>query len=119
MEYLFLENIIVHGSLGVYAEEERLGNNFIIDIKIFADFDRSKESDSLSDTVDYQTIHELIKEAAAQPIHLLEHLAHKISNRLENIQRIDGFELKIRKEWPPLNGQVGASGFYIKKDFKK
>ncbi len=119
MEYLFLENIIVHGSLGVYAEEERLGNSFIIDIKIYANFETSMKSDNLKDTVDYQRVHELIKEAASEPVHLLERLAGRIVEKLKGLEQIKMIELNIRKKNPPLLGQVGASGFFLQHKFDR
>jgi dihydroneopterin aldolase len=117
MQYLFLENLILYGSHGVYADEERLGNRFELDIKIFANFEQAAQTDRLDQTVDYEEIFEILKQEAAKPVHLLEHLAHNMIQALRKLKKIDSVELKIKKCNPPLKGEVGSSGFFIQANF--
>lgn len=119
MKYLFLSNVKVYGSHGAYADEERLGNSFIIDIKLYGDFEKAEKSDNLQDTVDYETVFEIIKEEAAIPARLLEHLAFRMIDRLSLIPKIHGVVLKIQKNNPPVKGEVGSSGYFMEVDFTK
>lgn len=117
MEYVFLEDIVVHADHGVYDEEGKLGNEFLFNVKVFGDFSRAKVSDQLSDTVDYAIVFNIITEESKERVQLLEHLAYKIINRIEKLDRIEGIELEIKKKSPALSGDVAYSGYFIKKVF--
>lgn len=116
-QYLFLENVLLYGAHGAYAEEETLGNSFLIDIKLYGDFSKAIASDQLSSTIDYEQVFEILKEEVGRPVHLLEHLSGNIIERLRVIPLVKGCEIWLRKNNPPLDGQVGNSGFYWREFF--
>ncbi|HKK87642.1 MAG TPA: dihydroneopterin aldolase [Saprospiraceae bacterium] len=116
-QYLFLENVLLFGAHGAYAEEETLGNSFLIDIKVYGDFSKAIVSDQLASTIDYEQVFEILKEEVGRPVHLLEHLSANIIERLRTISLVEGCELWLRKNNPPLDGQVGNSGFYWREFF--
>ena len=117
VRYLFLENVLLYGAHGAYAEEETLGNSFLIDIKVYGDFSQAIERDQLSSTIDYEQVFEILKEEVGRPVHLLEHLSGNIIDRLRDIPLVKGCEIWLRKNNPPLDGQVGNSGFYWREFF--
>lgn len=117
-QYLFLENVLLYGAHGAYAEEETLGNSFLIDIKVYGDFRKAIASDQLSTTINYEQIFNILKEEVGRPVHLLEHLSGNIIDRLRELPLVQGCEIWLRKNNPPLDGQVGSSGFYWREFFK-
>ncbi len=49
---ILIENLDIYAYHGVFAEEERLGQRFLIDLVLDADLRRAALSDDLADTVD-------------------------------------------------------------------
>lgn len=115
---MFLEDVLLYGSHGAYAEEETLGNSFIIDIKVYGKFDQAVATDKLSSTIDYEEVFAILKEEVSKPVHLLEHLSGNIVRRLKSLSLVEGCEIWLRKNNPPVEGQVGSSGFYWREFFE-
>jgi 7,8-dihydroneopterin aldolase/epimerase/oxygenase len=57
-----LRGLTVRGHHGVFEQERRGGQDFVVDITVWIDLDRAAASDDLADTVDYG---ELAQRAAA------------------------------------------------------
>ncbi|HPW65841.1 MAG: dihydroneopterin aldolase [Salinivirgaceae bacterium] len=93
---------------GCYKEEKVVGNYFLVDLKFNTDCNPAIRSDSLSDTINYLEIYELIKKEMEIKSNLLENVAGRIINRLyaELPERISNVTVKIRKMNPPLGGKV-------------
>ncbi len=93
---------------GCYKEEKVVGNYFLVDLKFNTDCNSAIRSDSLSDTINYLEIYELIKKEMEIKSNLLENVAGRIINRLyaELPERISNVTVKIRKMNPPLGGKV-------------
>jgi len=93
---------------GCYKEEKVVGNYFLVDLKFNTDCNPAIKSDSLSDTISYLEIYELIKKEMEIKSNLLENVAGRIVNRLyaELPERISNVTVKIRKMNPPLGGKV-------------
>ena len=53
---LVLERIRLEGTHGVFAEEQREGNRFEIDVEIVADLTTALATDQLEDTIDYLSL---------------------------------------------------------------
>lgn len=90
---------------GVYAAERENGNRFTVDVTFEADTTRAQQSDELSDTVDYSTVHALVAAQMQQPSDLLEHVAQRIKNSIEgNIKGINALQVAVTKHNPPMEG---------------
>ena len=56
-DYIRLENMIFYGRHGVLAEENRLGQKFSVDIKMFLDLRTASSNDDLTSSVDYSLVY--------------------------------------------------------------
>lgn len=75
--------IAVHAHHGALEEERRLGQRFVIDLKLVPLYDDACSTDSLVDAVDYAAATEVAQEVArGGPYHLLERLADEIATAL-------------------------------------
>lgn len=99
---------------GVSEQERKVGNTFIIDLKIGGDFSVACKSDNIADAINYASLYEEVKQVMEIPCNLLEHLAEKICNKLKNeFIKIQSVEIKVTKINPPIEGQIESASVII------
>ncbi|MDR2954294.1 MAG: dihydroneopterin aldolase [Prevotella sp.] len=112
--YILLENIVFYANHGVYQQETRVGNEFIVNLKIGVDLGKSCRTDELEDTVSYADIYEDVKTEMMVPSRLLEHVAYRIISRLKSkYPLINSVEIKLSKRNPPIGGQLDYASVLI------
>ena len=77
-----LQNIRTFSFHGCLEEEARIGSDYRVDLEIKTDLRKSAISDELKDTVDYVLLNRIVEEEMAIRSKLLEHVAHRILNRI-------------------------------------
>ncbi|MBB6733343.1 dihydroneopterin aldolase [Cohnella zeiphila] len=81
MDRMLLKRMVFYGYHGVFPEENKLGQKFIVDLDLRLDLARAARSDDVNDTVNYAEIHELIKKIVqGEPVKLIETLAGNIAS---------------------------------------
>lgn len=114
MHIIELKKINLHAYHGVMEQERKVGNTFIIDLKLKLDLSRAIASDCLEDTISYATVYELIKQEMNIPSDLLEHAAGRIITRIQNtFPQITGIELRLAKKNPPMGGDIQEAAIII------
>jgi len=107
IELLGLEFFAYHG---VYSSERKAGNNFIVNLTVLGDFHKAIESDNLEDTINYESLYEVVKKEMAMASNLIEHVAGRIldsvANEHEDIKEIT---VSVEKLRPPINGSCKAT----------
>ncbi len=112
-----LEEIRFHAAIGLYAEEKLLGNDFLIDVHIHVE-EESEQIETLSETVDYTKVYELVSREMQQEHQLLETVAQNCIRAMKKTwPGITGAEIVIRKLHPPMQGEVGCSKVTLSKKF--
>ena len=107
MQTIEVSGIKVYAYHGCLAEEERIGGNYIVDLKVQADLSDSFISDKLADTIDYVFLNRIVEEEMAVRSKLIEQVGYRILKRIEESdRRIKGVSVKVRKLTPPINGDV-------------
>ncbi len=102
---ILLEGLEFHGHHGVFAEEARDGQRFVIDLALQVDCRRAGETDALADTVDYGQLYLGIKAIVeGPPFKLIEALAEAIAQCALNDARVNEVRVKVRKPQAPLPG---------------
>lgn len=102
------------GHHGDSEEERTVGGRFEVDVAMFCDLRRAEASDSLSDTVDYYTVHKRIVEIGETERHqMLESLAGRIARMILTEFNTREATVAVRKLMPPLEGIVAFSGVEI------
>ena len=54
MGQIHIEGMEFYAYHGHYSEEKKVGNNFIVDVKMYTDMSIASATDDLDDAVDYQ-----------------------------------------------------------------
>jgi dihydroneopterin aldolase len=90
---------------GCLEEEARIGTEFTIDVEFDADITKSCNEDTLADTIDYVTVHQLIVKEMAVRSKLIEHVAGRILKALVTaFPAAREIRVHVTKHRPPVNG---------------
>ena len=107
MGIIKVENIRLFANHGCLEEEEKIGSDYRVDVKIKADLAKSTKSDELEDTVDYVHLNLIVKEEMAIRSKLLEHVADRIITRIfSEIPMVSMANVDVSKINPPIGGNV-------------
>ena len=102
-----LRNIRVFAYHGCLVEEEKIGSDYRVDLKVKGDLSNSATSDELKDTIDYVHLNKIVKEEMAIRSKLLESVAERINNRvLQEIIMVQKVKVSVSKINPPIGGNV-------------
>ncbi len=104
MDQICIKRLEVFARHGVLPEENALGQKFLISAVMYCDTRKAGVSDSLSDSVNYAEVSELIKKSTEGHVFkLLERLAWHLAKKiLLSYPQLDGVELEIEKPWAPI-----------------
>ncbi len=107
MERIYLKNIRIYAFHGCMDEEEKIGSDYVVNLAIDADLNVSSQSDNLKDTVDYVSLHAIVKEEMSIRSKLLEKVADRILKRiLKDHRQVILVKVKVAKINPPIGGNV-------------
>lgn len=99
-----LTGLRVFGRHGVYDEERRVGQDFVVDVTLQVDTRAAAASDDVADTVHYGEMAERIAAiVAGEPVNLLETLAARIADDLLVADRIDRVRVTVHKPDAPIS----------------
>ena len=99
---------------GVFPQEQRVGNQFVVELTFWADVAGSIHSDELEETISYADVYEVVKAEMAIPSRLLEHVVGRISERLfATFPRIQRLTLTLSKCNPPFPGEVQSAAITL------
>ena len=114
--YIRLEGMKFYAYHGVLPQENLVGANYYIDLKLKTDFSRAAETDELEGTVNYADIHAVVKEEMHTPSKLLEHVCQRIASRLfKDFLTIESIDIALYKENPPMGAcaqRIGVEASY-------
>jgi len=107
MGRISLEGMEFYAYHGCFAEEQIIGNRFMVDVKIEADTSGAEESDDISKTINYQEVYLVVKTEMERKSKLLEHVAARIARSLKtHFPGILKIRVKVSKMNPPLGGKL-------------
>jgi dihydroneopterin aldolase len=104
--------ISIHGAEffayhGFYAEEQKIGNRYLVDVEVsFLPLTSLKE-DQLANTIDYEQLYHMIEGQMKQTKKLIETVAQAIVDQIKDTYPvIEKIQISIKKLSPPLQGKV-------------
>ena len=107
MGRIYLKNIRLYAFHGCMDEEEKIGSDYVVNLAIDVDLNLSSQSDNLKDTVDYVSLHAIVKEEMSIRSKLLEKVADRILKRiLRDHRQVVLAKVKVAKINPPIGGNV-------------
>jgi dihydroneopterin aldolase len=110
-----LDKLVFSGYHGLYAEEKKLGNTYIVDVLI--DFTPKQPSiHHLEQTIDYVQVYALIKKWMSIPTPLLETLVGNMADDILNTEVLaEKVMVKITKQHLPIAEFEGTASVSIER----
>ena len=106
MQTIKVEGIKIYAYHGYLPEEEKKGQEYIVDVIAEGDFSKAVSSDELKDAVDYCVVYDVVKKEMAVRSKLIEHVCGRILNALKKTYPEIKFSVSVIKPKPPVNGDV-------------
>lgn len=98
-----LRGLRVRGHHGVFDHERRDGQDFVLDVVLWADLARAGATDDLADTVDYGALAETVAAVVAGPPRdLIETVAGEVAERVLADARVEAVEVTLHKPRAPI-----------------
>lgn len=101
-----LQDIELQAYHGVYPEEKQKGNLFLVNVSLAIPDTLGVKTDMLTDTIDYQSVYDIVCREMAIPSNLLEHVAGRIKENIRLLCPNAEITVRISKKNPPLGGKV-------------
>ena len=114
LDVIELRGLTWYGYHGAFAEEQRLGQRFVVDLRLLLDLAPAGRSDELARTVDYGKVVEAARAIVeGEPFKLIEALAERIAATiLDSFPLVDRVEVRIANPSAPVaaapSGQIAV-----------
>lgn len=104
MDQICIKRLEVFARHGVFSEENKLGQKFLISATLYCDARKAGRTDAISDSVNYAEVAKLLQqETEGHIFHLLERLAWFLAKKILLAYRmVQKVELEIEKPWAPV-----------------
>lgn len=102
IDRITLSGLTAHGFHGVFAEERRAGQPFVVDVVLELDLDI--RSDDLAATVNYADIADIVESViTGEPRNLIETVAGEIADRCLTHGKVGSATVTVHKPQAPLS----------------
>ncbi len=103
VDHITLTGVRAFGYHGVYPDEKRDGQEFVVDATVYLPLARAAETDDVVDTVHYGELAERIAAiVSGEPVDLLEKLAARIADEVLRDERIEAVTVTVHKPAAPI-----------------
>lgn len=111
---IHLEGIRAYGYTGFFAEEQKLGQWYELELKLWLDVSKSVRTDCLDDTYDYSAdIHVIIDLIRTAKFRLIERLAEAIADIILASGKVKQVYVRLTKVNPPIPDFTGTVSIEI------
>ncbi len=99
-----IEGIEAFGYHGVFPQEKREGQTFLVDVDIETSFDEAITHDDVACTVDYGVVAERVAEIIqGEPADLIETVCDRIVTMVLSLERVKATRVTIHKPQAPIS----------------
>ncbi|MCR4584027.1 MAG: dihydroneopterin aldolase [Prevotella sp.] len=101
--YICLDNVRLKAFHGVMPQEQRVGGDYLVSLRVGYPIGPAMESDAVGDTLDYSKLLQLVKQEMAIPSQLLEHVAGRMVKAIaKTFPLTTSVWLRVVKLNPPM-----------------
>lgn len=107
MDKIYIKGLELFAYHGVNPEEKRDGQTFLLDVTLYADLSRARQTDDLDDTVNYAAVRKTIQRVfTSESYDLIERAAQVVCEAvLREHPRVEKAELLLKKPEAPMNAK--------------
>lgn len=115
MDSILIEGLEVYCNHGVFPEENKLGQKFVVNARLFTDTRKAGLSDNLEKSIDYGEICHFITNYMKKNTYKLieavaENLARELLLKNSSLKEIT---IEIKKPWAPIGLPINSAGVKI------
>ena len=100
---IVLRGLRVRGHHGVFEQERREGQDFLVDLVVWLDLAAATASDDLADTLHYGELAERVAAiVAGPPMNLIEVVAGRVADEVLTDARVQAVEVTVHKPQAPI-----------------
>lgn len=114
--YIHLKGLKLYAFHGVLPQENKIGAEYTIDLRLKTDFTTAAQNDELKGTINYADVFNIVKREMQIPSQLLEHVSFRIARQLfYNFPTLTEVNICLYKQNPPMEAdckQVGVEATY-------
>lgn len=112
-----LRGLTVVGYHGVFDQEKRDGQPFVVDATLGVDTRAAAASDSVTDTVNYATLADQLAEVVAGPsFDLIETLAERLADVTLELTGVAWVEIVVHKPQAPIGREFADVAVSIRRE---
>lgn len=117
MSLISLENLEFFAYHGHFHEEQVIGTRFLVTFQFEADTEEAEIADDLHNTINYQSVYQLIKKEMEIKSKLIENVALRILTTVcDAYPEISWAKVKVSKMNPPVGGKMDNVSITITTD---
>lgn len=121
MDQITIEKLTVFGNHGVYPEENKLGQKFLVSLVLYTDTRKAGLNDELENSINYGDVSQYVRQFFEEnTFKLIERVAEKLAEglllRYSLLEKVD---VKIEKPWAPIAIPVESVGVEISRGWHK
>ena len=118
VDKIFLNGLQFYGYHGVFPEETKLGQIFIVDVALYTNLKEACKTDCLEATINYGEVYEGIASIVeGKPLKLIEALAERIWEQIyNNYPQVKKCAIKVTKPNPPIRGHYQSVAVEIERE---
>ena len=104
MDEIRISNLEIFANHGVFPEENKLGQKFVVSCTLYLDTRKAGRGDHLEDSVHYGLVAQLIKkEMESHTFALIERVAEHLADVILDFdEKIREVEIEVKKPWAPV-----------------
>lgn len=109
-----------YGFHGLFAEENKLGQRFNVDLELFVDLQKAGQTDYMDDSVHYGHVYETVKAIVeGEQKNLIEAVAENIAEAiLGNFTKVNACQVRVVKPDAPIPGHFESVAVEIYREKK-
>ncbi len=114
LDRITVTGIRATGHHGVFPEERRSGQPFVVDVALGLDLSAAGATDDLTATVDYGVVaRQVVDDIAGEPLDLIEALAERIARSCLGHPPVRAVEVTVHKPEAPIPVPFGDTSVTI------
>ena len=121
MDQITIEKLTVFGNHGVYPEENKLGQKFLVSLVLYTDTRKAGMNDELESSINYGDVSQYVKQFFEEnTFKLIERVAEKLAESLLlRYSLLEKVDVKIEKPWAPIAILVESVGVEISRGWHR
>ena len=112
--YIYLRDLHFHAYHGVESQERKVGNDYLLSLRLRYPIDAAMLSDNVLDTINYADVYRIAEQEMQVPSNLLERVAYRMADRIfRRFAFVEAVDIQLTKLNPPMGTNQGGAGVEV------